>query len=682
VTTAATTRSPSAWYGWVSTPDQLVRAYRKSGSADEVPVLAPDAPDREHRWTQVLDWYGRDAPARSGSATHADVLACVTAEFWPVVSAFAALSGRAAIQLQPGEVPDAGQLESAATVTLVGQARSFQMAYLQRLAGSLTQPWGLLPAVDLAGLSFVLAKCLADAHTCPTSWALVDAINQCARSHRFPDSPLESGSTVELLTAADWDVLALCAHGENGHCNLVSHVLCGLVGHTEITLDGRHVSGCSEIDGIRSCKRQRGTAEVLRADEIRAKRVLLFSCTNFSVAGDLYPSNVSLIVSALEGYSASVLSCDRALPLDVADARSLVELAASGAGMAALREVENDHHERRSGSHPYFLAGDACGGAATPVRIRPDNELRLAGTLPVVLAMLDGGTEPGSVISVSPPEALVVRGARMIRVTGDDPDMPIRVTPADARLHAHRCWAANFAAGLAEADRFTIALPDYAEGRQLPALQASLQTAHRLLHGVARTAEASVRAGVWASTLDRVPALARRITLGWDKAMAQELADGLLQHNGFEQLLVDGLSLAEISHCGLCDYCGSPMCRYRYVRVDVVQCPHCGPRRSGPADAPHAEVELAGTLIPEEEAHVRVLAPADMRGAQLVMQFKDNGRNQLWWQHIGTVDADQMDFALAPPPGSAADMVTLRVAIVNDLRLSYHRLRRPCLASR
>ncbi len=45
----------------------------------------------------------------------------------------------------------------------------------------------------------------------------------------------------------------------------------------------------------------RGTAEVLRADEIRAKRVLLFSCTNFSVAGDLYPSNVSLIVSALEG---------------------------------------------------------------------------------------------------------------------------------------------------------------------------------------------------------------------------------------------------------------------------------------------------------------------------------------------------------------------------------------------
>ncbi len=83
------------------------------------------------------------------------------------------------------------------------------------------------------------------------------------------------------------------------------------------------------------------------------------------------------------------------------------------------------------------------------------------------------------------------------------------------------------------------------------------------------------------------------------------------------------------------------------------------------------QIEVAGSLVPEEEAHVRILAPADMHGAQLVMQFKDNGRNQLWWQHIGTVDADQMDFAVAPPAESAADMVTLRVAILDDLRLSY-----------
>ncbi len=283
-----------------------------------------------------------------------------------------------------------------------------------------------------------------------------------------------------------------------------------------------------------------------------------------------------------------MLSCDRALPLDVADASSLVGLAASGAGMAALREIENDHHERRSGSHPYFLAGDACGAAAAPVPIRFDTEIPLTGPVPVALATLDRGMEPASVVSVNPPGALVVRGARMIRVIGDDSDMPIRVTPADGRLHAHRCWAANFAAGLAEADRFTVALPDYRESRQLPALQTALHAAHRLLHGVARTAEASVRAGVWSSALDLVPALARRVTLGWDKAMAQELADGLLQHNGFEQLLVDGLSLADISHCGSCEYCGSPLRRYRYVRVDVMQCPHCGPRRSGPADAPCA----------------------------------------------------------------------------------------------
>ena len=91
---------------------------------------------------------------------------------------------------------------------------------------------------------------------------------------------------------------------------------------------------------------------------------------------------------------------------------------------------------------------------------------------------------------------------------------------------------------------------------------------------------------------------------------------------------------------------------------------------------------LADHLIPEKEVPVRVVVPTDLVGAQIVLQFKDNGRGVVWWRHLGTIDAVEMDFAPIPPAESAADLATLRVVIVSNMRLSYYRLRRPCFVSR
>jgi hypothetical protein len=685
--------SSSAWYRWSSTPDELASAYARFDNTGEIPVLRPGVGDRQLRWSKALDWYGRGGvtPPQIGFASEADLLACVTPEFWSIVNAFAALTGRAAVQLQAGQVPGPEVLEAARTVTLIGRANHFQMAYLQRLADSMTQPWGLLPAVDMAGLSFALAKCVADAQIGTHRWVFVDAADQRTRSYCSADSPLDAVSTVELLTAGDWDVLALRAHGENGHCNLKSHVLCGLVGPTEITIDGRPLAGCSNIDGIRTCKRLNAAIGVLGADEIRARRLLLFTCTNFSVAGDdLYPSNVSLIVSALEGYAAGVLSCDGPIRIDEAADRSLVELAASGSGLAALREIENDHHLRDSGSRPYFVAGDANNGMPAPTDIRPDTDVTINEPATVMLATLEGfRTDPDSVVSVSPSCALAVRGSRMIRVIGDNARMPVRVSSADALLRAHRTWAADFTRRLAEARRITFAFADFGFDAEIPGLESALDAAHRFAHRVARTAESSVRAGVWAPTLDQVPDMARRLAVDWDKAMARAVADGLPELVEFDDLLLDGLSLRKIDKCGPCDYCHSPLRRYEYVGEDagagethLVRCPLCGPQRSFPADGPRARVELPDYLVPEKEVPVRVVVSADLLGAQIVLQYKDNGRGELWWRHLGTIDAVETDFAPIPPAESAADLATLRVVIVSDLRLSYYRLRRPCFVSR
>ena len=463
-------------------------------------------------------------------------------------------------------------------------------------------------------------------------------------------------------------------------------MLCGLVGSTEITIDGRHVAGCSNIDGIRTCKRRNGGAEVLGAGEIRTRRLLLFSCTNFSVAGDLYPSNVSLIVSALEGYAAGVLSSDGPVPMTEVTVRSLVEMAASGTALAALREIENDCHQRYSDSRP-FLAGDANNGIPSPAVIRPDTDVPINEPATVMLATMEGfGEDADSVISVSPPSALAVRGSRMIRVIGDNPRMPVRVSSADALLQAHRRWASDFTQRLAEARRITFAMNDFGLDAEIPALESALNAEHRFAQWVAWAAESSVRAGVWAPTLEQAPREAQRLAVDWDTAMAR--AAGLAQMTAFEVLLVDGLSLRKIHQCGPCEYCGSSMRRYQYVGGEVgagethlVRCPHCGPRRCSPANGPHARIELADHLVPEKQVALRVVASADILGAQIVLQFKDNGRAELWWEHVGTIDAVEMDFAPIPPAEHRADLATLRVAIVSDLRVSYQRLRRPCIVS-
>jgi hypothetical protein len=683
----------SAWFRWSSTPYELVRAYARFTDTGEIPVLTPSAGDRQRRWSEALEWYGRGAVTspRVGFASHADILVCVTPEFWSTVNAFATLTGRAALQLHEGQVPGPEVLEAAKTVTLIGRASHFRMAYLQRLADGMTQPWGLLPAIDLAGLSFVLAKCLVDAQLGTHRWVFFDAIDQCTRSYRSAESPLDAVSTVESLTAGDWGVLALRAHGESGHCNLKSHVLCGLFGPTEITIEGRPLAGCSNTGGTRTCKRLNAATAVLGADDIRARRILLFTCTNFSVASDdLYPSNVSLILSALEGYAAGVLSCDGPIRIDEQAEESLVQLAASGIGLAALREIENDRHQRDSGLRPYFVAGDAFNGMLAPTSIRPDTDVPIEEPATVMLATLEGfRTDADSVIFVSPSSARAVRGRRMIRVIGDDARTPVRVSSADGLLRAHREWAADFTRRLAEARRITFAFADFGLNAELPRLEDALGAAQRYAQTVARTAETSVRDGVWAPSLDWVPETAKRLAVNWDEAMARAVDDGLPQLVEFEDPLLDGLSLRNISQCGPCDYCQSQLRRYEYVgehvgagEMHLVRCPLCGPQQCFPADWPGTRIELPDCLVPDEQVPVRVAVPGNLLGAQIALQYKDNGHGVVWWRHLGRIDAVETDFAPTPPAGSAPDLATLRVVIVSDLRLSYYRLRRPCFVDR
>lgn len=673
---------------WASSAAEVTAGYRAIRETGRIPVLRPSDDDRAARWNKVLVLYHHDhARVSITNSSSADLLVCVTTDYWPIVHSFAEATGRPVLYLEKmdGDLP---ALDSADTITVVGHDRTLRMMLLQRLATVLTKPWGILPAADLAGLTFVLAKCLADQAMPRTRWALLDAISGVTRSNLQEQATLDGDLTRASLTEADWDVIALCAHGENGHCNLNTHVLCGLTGSEERTADGVLLRGCYDQDGIRACKRRRANMGVIRMTEVKARHILLFSCTNFSVAGDLYPSNVSLVTAALDGYAASILSCDRALPYSPAAGESLLAMAIAGTPLSALREAENDHHQRRSGCRPYFLAGDALARGSERVGTLPlGTEILVSGWPPFLIGAIGDDSGPAAITAVRPPGVKVVRGQRLVRVSADLPGAKVSLHDATGRLTEYRLWERRWASRRMNAERLVRAVRDLQPGIEVPApLHTAVTTLQRIGQGASRLAEQAVRTGLWESALDEVTAISERYATAWGYSFCGLLSTGLLQHNAWEQILVDGLRFTRTQAAGNCEYCESPLYDNFYTDVHLSgssrfrHCPHCGPREFTSLDNGKISIMMPREFFPGRYAEIKVSVSDDFIGSLLVAELKDNGNNLVWWQLVTEITAVETRAEVLPPADSAADMFTLRAVAIKDLDIMYHRLRKPCIA--
>lgn len=647
---------------WVPDTAALVAALADADAP--VPVLAPDRPSRLRHWTEVLDWYQREPPVRHSGD---ELVVCRTEEFASVAEAFAARTGRGYL----AGWRDAGWVRScsgAAAVTVVGRCDAFPVAALHDLAETIDAPWALLPALDLAGLSFAVAKTLLAPPTDVPDWVVADVIGGATGT----------GDVVGLLTGGA-RALALCAHGENGHANLGSHVLCGLPREAERGLDGGAVTaGC--VDGTR-CKRGRGRP-VLRTRDVRAADLLLFSCTTFSVAGDLFPSDISLVTAALEGYARSVLSCDRAMPYRPASVEALARLTRL-VGMSGIREIENDFQLPLLGSRPYYLAGAAGAPDLTAAPCVPGEPLDTREKVTLARRQDDS-----AVLLAEPAGQTLFPGNRFLRIVATgEPEEKTVVTDATDRLREHERWQHDLATRLDRTARLHRAVRDLAapDGDALTSLAAMVRTHDdlgRLLQGSVRVVEQARRTGVWRAEVERLPGIAARYGARWARSCVALFDTWLLQHHALEQVLCDGLYEVSTQRDGHCDHCGSP----RYVTghaapgddadragVFLAQCPHCGPREVWEPGGPRLTVTLPTTVL---AGSVLPVGLASASRGPVVLHGKDNGGDAVY--AAVRLPGPGGAVELRVPAGLPADMHTVRVVLATDLRLTYQRLRLPC----
>ncbi len=263
--------------------------------AGRVAVLAPAGSARRRRFSSVLDALTEEESAADGLWVVA-----LDAATLPAARQLARLRKRRLLEpASEGAWIAAVNAERPAAIALVGAPDQFAYPRLQALL-RLEVPWSIVTGQDLAATTLMVAKCCLRPRQPSVESLAIDA---------FYESP----TTDEVLPMIDrrTRVLSLLGHGEGGHFKLGDVVACGAVG-VEASNGTPVEGGCSVSDnGHRVCKRAPDpNTAIVGFDSLKADILAIVTCNGFAIAGELYPSNASCVLAAIESDARAILAAD------------------------------------------------------------------------------------------------------------------------------------------------------------------------------------------------------------------------------------------------------------------------------------------------------------------------------------------------------------------------------------
>jgi len=688
-----------------------------------VPVLAPTASGRRRRWAHVLDTFGLRAgdeadpapatdlsPSIQSLVSGAQVVAALDDGVVPVARLVATAGGRSFVPcLDAGSLDDLLTRHTSGSLLLIGRSHRFDASFLRMLAERVAVPWGILTAEDLPALTFAAAKLLA-AHPA-TAYAVIDAANGATEHvHQAgvvdPRRPLSAALLRDLLDGDHLQGLAVFAHGEGGHVNLESVVLCGLVGDEERDLDGNALGGCMVKGEERRCKRAPDSAtRVLSFGDLRAARLLLFTCAGSAMAADLYASNVSAVLAAAEGYPAATMVTDRVVAIDPDLPAMLLQLLAQGVGLGPVIHLANDVLSRQAGCRPFILFGDPTGLPAPVARLDSAGRVSIAPETGAVLLTLEADTNRTVIgMADAPPETRLQRGTRSVLLS-----LPhvqggaVRLSDETARWEHRRNWLWSVGRQLRRAMWIEEAIrrlyarslegdPTFVQSLGLLGeIRAALAAR---LHRAFSACESVRASGVWSDEPDAwLEECARHIGL-WDRHMAFITAAWLFNSQAYN-IFADGFVATERRESGVCEHCDSPITEVRSRAPLADQpdqfrsdCPLCGGREAWADGGGRLQLSLSGPLRAgtTQRLVVSLVPPraptlAGLPPGLVVVKAHDKGQHCVFFRTIAEAACDRLTFDIPAPPDIAPELHTLQVGWFHGLDGAIMRRRWPGLCA-
>lgn len=620
----------SEWVRWhADSRGYAAAAEQCRGGA--VPAMLPRSERKAALWQHVTaSYFDRPAEAAPG-------LRLVVAwgpESQVPAAVFAGLSGSRLVTCAGADAA-CREIEGAPEnyVVLIAAANLLTVADLARLSavsGSAGKSLGVLSGRGEPELSFSVAKALLRPKASLTGIELFDAPD-----HR--DAENLGRLPPELAAALTSPALAkiLRAHGEGGHAKLPGVVVCGLLDAAEFTdyPDAgcrRHPRNCKRADKVRSA--------VLFADELAAPVVAFVCCNGFNVAGELYPSPVSMALSFAEGWTSALIAPVRPL-------------------FAPDDMIEVLHH-----------------GLATGIRLGP--LVQHLNTLSTRIGQRD---------------PFILHGDPYMSLPAQ-PAPPAPGTPQETAVNEMLDWLVRALRNADRARRVVRSADAWLGGQaqqQLARLCTTLNDTERLLLHSLKGAEAGPSAESLRRLRRTLPLIRMRIAR-WDREMTRLMLEGREVFDAYDLGHYDQ-ALAEVRTGSPCLRCATPTEIYVYGRGEGAEdqrlaesCWVCGPisehRQDGLA-LRVTESTRAGrsgqSFILRAEVAVPAAQPLPVGSIHLFLRFYDKANGGCSYEEARLISAEKqtVEFCVPLPLGLGVDLHSIRLSAATGFDIAYARTR-------
>lgn len=365
-------------YTWINCERDYLKFLDGSNT---IPLLLPTSPVRKQRWESVLNSYGMYEKSITKTDINDDqdisyltvesfsslkrrnqknLIILLSTEFVYPTYFYAKKTNRCLIVIKClEEINHLLKHNVPQSILFIDIHYKLTNDKLKRISNiiyniSIDIQWGIITAKDKAGISFIFTKFLTN-NEFSNEIAALDIINKRILNTEIKEENYSSKKIVDYCNRY-WKNLCIVAHGEGAHANLESVVLCGISDEIEKDMRGTPIkNGCT----IHKCKRvQNKEIKTLPVFNMKVENSIFLSCNGFSVAGDLFPSDLSYVLCGTEGYIKNIITTTEVQSFHKDVCELFLHMLKSNIELGNIVNIFNDILKNVKGSYPYILFGD------------------------------------------------------------------------------------------------------------------------------------------------------------------------------------------------------------------------------------------------------------------------------------------------------------------------------------
>lgn len=363
------------YYTWINDH----KDYDLFENANSFPLLLPDDIERKKRWEKILVNYNvtfnenieyADKKFSNQHTNHDDIIVILDINLKPLVELYSYETSRTLLVLKKisdiEEIIKSLQPNSILFVLSKNEANNFNLLLIKEYLYLLNKDiqWGIITGEDIHAINFMLLKNVLN-NINLNDLEVLDILNS--------NEELSEEKVFSILNKEN-NTLIIAAHGEGAHINLKYSVICGQITPKELDKKNSILhNGCSN----KYCKRSSFVNnKFIKGYEFNVNNLFLLSCNGFSTSKELYPSNLSTVLSLIDGKVSNIVTTDISESFSKEDIRKFYRLIKSNHNFSDIVNIYNDISYNHTNKMPFLLVGDPF----LDTRIQKDKDIYVTKT--------------------------------------------------------------------------------------------------------------------------------------------------------------------------------------------------------------------------------------------------------------------------------------------------------------